>query len=663
MTDPTTFDDFDLDDRIKAAVARLGFDSPTPIQAQTIVPLRAGHDVIGRARTGSGKTAAFGLPLLEAVKEGGTKPRALVMAPTRELAMQVTEALRSYATQLPVRIITLYGGASFEPQLRALRDGVPVVVGTPGRLLDHLNRGTLDLTQIEMVVLDEADEMLRMGFIDDVETLLDATPGERQTVLFSATMPPPIQRVAQKHLSQAVEIQVESAALTTSHIEQRFLIVHGNHKLDALERLLAAEPREAVLIFARTRTSCADLADALCAKGTAAEALHGYLNQAARERVLRRLRAKAIDIVVATDVAARGIDVDHITHVVNYDLPDDVEQYVHRIGRTGRAGRSGVALNLVQPGHRRRLQGFERALKTRMIEAEVPSDAALQRRLLDQMSDALIATIEEDGLKQSALEHVAKLADKYDPASLAAAAMQLLAGVRGVEIVDDANEEPPRWRGPRDARPDRQRPERAHPGRDRDERRELGETVELFLPVGRRHGVEARNVVGALANEGGIPGAAIGRITILGDKTFATVEKAAAEQVLRTSPTLTLGGQTFEVGIARGHGGPPGRPSPRPGPSKALPGKAPPFAKGKPWPGKRPPGKPHDRQDRDGPDDRRERTDERPRKPFKGRPPTGGPKGRPPGKPGPGRRPGPGGPGRGRFGAKPNGGGGPDRRR
>ncbi|MCA9567546.1 MAG: DEAD/DEAH box helicase, partial [Myxococcales bacterium] len=339
-----SFSALGLDERLIEALDALGFTAPTPIQAAAVPAVISGSDVVGRARTGSGKTAAFGLGVLQRLLTSeGKGVRALVLAPTRELALQVSEALDSFAAKVPFRTATVYGGAPYPPQIHALKTAT-VVVGTPGRLLDHLERGTLSLSDVQCVVLDEADEMLRMGFIDDVETLLAATPEGRQVVLFSATMPEAIQKIADKHQRDAVEIQVEDRDLMVGHIRQVFMRVPRRNRIDALVRVLRGTTRDATLVFARTRAECAEVADELARRGVPADALHGDLNQAARERVLARLRARRLDVVVATDVAARGLDVDHITHVVNLELPGDAETYVHRIGRTGRVGREGMAI-------------------------------------------------------------------------------------------------------------------------------------------------------------------------------------------------------------------------------------------------------------------------------------------------------------------------------
>ncbi|MDH5491903.1 MAG: DEAD/DEAH box helicase, partial [Myxococcales bacterium] len=436
QAEPTTspFESFALDPRILEAVRDLGFTEPTPIQVEAMPPLLRGQDVIGGARTGSGKTAAFGLPLLEKVKEGGSAVRALVLAPTRELALQVTDAIRSYAKHLPIRLVTIYGGASYRPQLDALRRGVTVVVGTPGRVLDHVDRGTLDLSSLELLVLDEADEMLRMGFIEDVERVLEASPKGRQIALFSATMPPPIRRVAASHLRDPLAIQVEQSALTVEHIAQRWLLVPQLHKFEALQRVLAGEERGTTLIFARTRAGCAEIADKLAADGISVDALHGDLNQAARERVLLRLRNRRLDVVVATDVAARGIDVDHITHVLNLDLPIDPEIYVHRIGRTGRAGRAGSAISFITPGEMRRLRILERAVKMRIEPMPVPTDADIALRKVARLREKIIARGAEEP-SERALELARSLIEDGDSAEqVLADALRVLADAEGMNL-------------------------------------------------------------------------------------------------------------------------------------------------------------------------------------------------------------------------------------
>lgn len=531
---PTDFTGFGLDDRLVEAVAKLGFDTPTPIQNAAMPPMMEGRDMIGRARTGSGKTAAFGLPLLHRVKDGGKHVRALVLTPTRELALQVTDALRSYATNLPVRLVTVYGGSAYGPQLKALSRGVPIVVGTPGRVLDHLDRGTLDLSKLELLVLDEADEMLRMGFIEDVERVLAASPDERQVALFSASMPEPIRRVASTHLTDPLEVQVESRALTVDHIEQRWVRVPDAYKLEALVRILRVEPPGASLVFARTRAGCAEIADALAQRGLSVDALHGDLNQAARERVLRRLRSKRLDLVIATDVAARGIDVEHLARVINFDFPNDAETYVHRIGRTGRAGRKGVAISFITPKGQRALNWLEKRLKVKLAPMPVPSDAdiqAAQLRWLDQTVRDGVATPATESLVD------ALVANGTDPKELAHKAISLLASAHHLRLTEEPDTEPPAW-----SRPPKKRPRQVGTS---------GDQVELFFPVGKRRGVRPADLVGALANEAGVPGDVIGRITVVPFKSFVALPREIAEHVLEGFDALTIRGQPVRVSMAR----------------------------------------------------------------------------------------------------------------
>ena len=437
-----SFSDFAVDPRILQAITDLGFEAPTPIQSEAIPVLLEGHDVIGGARTGSGKTAAFGIPLLERAKEGMGIPRALVLAPTRELARQVTDALSELASHLHLSIETLYGGVSYQPQLQALRKGVDVVVGTPGRVLDHIKRRQLDVSGIEVLVLDEADEMLRMGFIDEVTEILDHLPAERQNALFSATMPAPIQRVAKRYLTNPVKVQVESGAITTDHIEQRYSRVPSAHKVDALERLLRAESAGTTLVFARTRRGCAEVAEALARRGVPVDALHGDLNQGARERVLHRLRSRQLDVVIATDVAARGIDVEHIGLVVNLELPMDRETYAHRIGRTGRAGRDGLAVTFVSVRERKKLLHMAQSQGINISEMPVPTDADIARAQQQRIARMIrTALADEDRPRRSRWTEELTESLEASPAQLAEAVLHLLAG-RELEGLG----EPPRLR-------------------------------------------------------------------------------------------------------------------------------------------------------------------------------------------------------------------------
>ena len=557
-------------------MASLGFDTPTAVQEQAIPPLLAGRDVIGRARTGSGKTAAFGLPLLERVKEGGAA-RALVLAPTRELALQVGDALRSFAKRIKgVRIVTVYGGAPYPPQLKALRAGASVVVGTPGRIIDHLERGSLDLSAVEYVVLDEADEMLRMGFLDDVEKLLRATPETRQVALFSATMPDAIQKVARTHLRDPIELQVESGKLTVEHIQQCWIRVPERFKLDALVRVLRGLAHGTTLVFARTRVDCADLADALAERGVAVEALHGDLSQPARERVVQGLRSRRLRVVIATDVAARGIDVDHITHVINVDLPPDAESYVHRIGRTARAGREGTAISFVTPRAVGRLEQLRRTLKVPIEAMEIPSDADIARIERGRIKDDVLRAAEEGGLDAAAALLDEALADSpFGLEQLAAAALRLLATEVGVTLDAMPREGRPAWASApeRRERPGRERPGRERAGRDgpgaeRGPRRDGPDETQqsqLFFPLGFARGVRPADLVGLLANEADISPSSIGRITILAHKSFVGVSEAVAEHVLSVLPKVNLRGTVVSIRLARGQGD---EPAARPRPAR-----------------------------------------------------------------------------------------------
>ncbi len=388
------FTDLALSEPLLRALSDVGYESPSPIQAATIPPLLEGRDVLGQAQTGTGKTAAFALPILARIDPSQQKPQALVLAPTRELAIQVAEAFQKYATHLPgFHVLPIYGGQSYYPQLQALKRGVHVVVGTPGRVIDHLQRGSLDISQLRCLVLDEADEMLRMGFIDDVEAVIKRTPETRQVALFSATMPPPIRRIAQTYLKDPIEIAIKSTTTTAANIRQRYWSVSGVNKLDAITRILEAEPFDAMIVFARTKLGTDELASKLQARGISAAAINGDVQQAQREKTIQNLKDGKIDVLVATDVAARGLDVDRISHVLNYDIPHDTESYVHRIGRTGRAGRKGEAILFVTPRERAMLRAIERATRQPIEPMMLPTVESVNERrvnkFLDRIGDAL----------------------------------------------------------------------------------------------------------------------------------------------------------------------------------------------------------------------------------------------------------------------------------
>ena len=547
-----TFDLFGLDERILNALADLGFEQPTPIQAAALPALLEGRDMIGRARTGSGKTAAFGLPLLQRVREGGNKPRALVLSPTRELAKQIGEALADYGGGLrSVRGVTIYGGAPYPPQIKALKRGASVVVGTPGRVIDLLDGGSLDLSELEMFVLDEADEMLRMGFIDDVERLLAETPEDRQVALFSATMPEPIRRVANRYLKDPVEVQVEEKALTVEHIQQRYVVAPARHKLEALQRILRGEPRGTTLVFGRTRVSCNEVADSLRKAGHSAEALHGDLSQAARERILHRLRQGDLKLLVATDVAARGLDVGHITHVVNLDIPESHEVYVHRIGRTGRAGRDGKAITIVTPGQQRFLDGLQRHLDAKLERMEVPSDASIINRRRSQLADRLSDELDQLDFAEMWL---AELQEEkgWTTEETAVRALRLLASKAGVSLspLGQLDDEPPEW----SRRPQRRERGGGLGGRgpsQRGPRRDESDYVQLYVAVGRRHGVRPADLVGAIAGETGVPGSAIGRIHIADGASFVEMPPDVAKSIVARFDKVEVRGVQATVDLAR----------------------------------------------------------------------------------------------------------------
>jgi ATP-dependent RNA helicase DeaD len=558
-TDPTEqspgFQDFDLDARILEPLAEMGFETPTPIQTEAMPHLLEGRDIIGRARTGSGKTAAFGLPLLERVKDGGRSVRALVLTPTRELAIQIGEALRTHSIGLPqVRGVTIYGGAPYPPQIQALKRGCSVVVGTPGRVIDLMERGTLDLSELELFVLDEADEMLRMGFIEDVEKLLAQTPEGRQVALFSATMPTQIRKVARKYLSDPIEVQVEERALSVDHIEQHWLMVPQSHKVEALCRILEGTPRDATLVFAKTRVSCMDVADAMSRKGYAADALHGDLSQAARERVLRRLRSGSLKLLIATDVAARGLDVDHLTHVINLDIPGSKEGYVHRIGRTGRAGRKGVAITLVTPSQQRFLRYLEQALNVGIERIQVPSDAqiaTLQRaHLADRVSGPEAPNPNAQLWLAELMEQKGWTADE-----VASRALELLAKRDGVSLSPESecDSEPPAWSKKNAKRFERERERGPRKERTPDELAGFAKTneVQIFIAMGRRHGTRPQDLVGALANEAGLSGNQIGRIHISDGASFVGLPRDVATALLAAHSEINVRGMDATIDLCK----------------------------------------------------------------------------------------------------------------
>ena len=531
QTPVVLFSELGLSEPVLKAVNQAGYETPSPIQAQSITPLIEGRDLLGQAQTGTGKTAAFSLPLLSRLDVKAKKPQMLVLAPTRELAIQVAEAIQSYAKYMKgLHVLPIYGGQSMGIQLRQLQRSPQVIVGTPGRILDHLRRGTLKLGELKSLVLDEADEMLRMGFIDDVETILKETPDSRQVALFSATMPGPIHRVATRYLKDPVEIRIKSKTSTMETINQRYWQVTGMHKLEALTRILEVEEFDAMIIFVRTKNATAELAEKLEARGYSSSPLNGDMNQAAREKAIERMKKGKLDILVATDVAARGLDIERISHVINYDIPYDTESYVHRIGRTGRAGRTGTAILFVSPREKRMLFAIEKATRQPIEKMQLPSTEDIADRRVMQFTQMLSETIESQDLSffQEVIAHYQESHDA-DPLEVAAALTYLVQKTRPLKPV--VHVRPPRAEREQGSRRDRSdrserpnRSERTSPRRgNQPERHRSEDGMQTYrVEVGRTHGVEVKNIVGAIANEAGIDSKDIGRISLQDE--YSTVD-------------------------------------------------------------------------------------------------------------------------------------------
>jgi ATP-dependent RNA helicase DeaD len=539
-----------LPEPLLKALADVGYESPSPIQAATIPPLLAGRDMVGQAQTGTGKTAAFALPILARLDMASGIPQALVLTPTRELAIQVAEAFQKYAVHMPgFHVLPIYGGQAYGLQLHGLKRGVHVIVGTPGRIIDHLERGSLDLSKLKHLVLDEADEMLRMGFIDDVEKILQKTPASRQTALFSATMPAPVRRIAQTYLREPAEITIEAKTRTADNIRQRYWLVSGIHKLDALTRILEAETFEGMIIFARTKQATEELAEKLAARGFAAAAINGDIAQPLREKAVAKLKDGQLDILVATDVAARGLDVDRVSHVVNYDIPYDTESYVHRIGRTGRAGRTGDAILFVAPRERGMLRAIERATRQPITQMELPSVDAVNDQRVAKFKQRIVDSLGQQGLTpfRALIEQVEQ--ENNAPAvEIAAALARLLQGDTPLLLKPD-----PPQRAQRDFgdRPERsERPERGErPERTPRPRAQINdEKLETFrVEVGHVHRVKPGNIVGAVANEAGLESRHIGRIDIRDDHTYIDLPRGMPEDILTHLQGVWVAGQRLRI--------------------------------------------------------------------------------------------------------------------
>ena len=517
---------------MRAAIAVLGYEEPSPIQAQTIPLLMQGRDVLAEAQTGTGKTAAFAIPIAEHIDLARREVQALILLPTRELAMQVAEAVYAIGGARGVSVLPVYGGQAYDRQLRGLRTGVHVVVGTPGRVLDHIRRGTLDLSSVHTIVLDEADEMLDMGFVEDIEFILGQVPAERQIALFSATVPRRIEVLAAGYLRSPARVTISQETRTAPQVRQFFVQVPQHAKLEALTRILDLESPQSAIIFCRTKRDVDELAGHLQARGYGIAAIHGDVNQAQRERLLLAFREHRADILVATEVAARGLDIPDVTHVINYDIPDDADAYVHRVGRTGRMGRTGEAITFVTPREIRLRQSIERQIRMNLtpLRLPTPGDIAARRRDLfrESLRDVLGA-----GVSAPYALLVEELAETHDPLEIAAAAVQLAfegtaaprasATPAGAPDVPDSSDSP------------------------------LGETemVRLYLDQGRRRGIRPQDVVGALTAEADIPGTAIGAIDVLDDCVFVDLQSPAARAVLERARTITLRGNEVHVTLAR----------------------------------------------------------------------------------------------------------------
>jgi ATP-dependent RNA helicase DeaD len=569
MSSPVTrFEDMDLSAPLLQALKDVGYETPSQIQAASIPVLLAGRDLVGQAQTGTGKTAAFALPLLDRLDLNLNQPQVLVLTPTRELALQVAEAFQTYAHHLKgFHVLPVYGGQGMDLQLRQLRRGVQVVVGTPGRVMDHLRRKTLSLQSLRTLVLDEADEMLRMGFIEDVEWILEQTPPQRQVALFSATMPEEIRKVARQHLREPAEIKIQSNTATVEAIDQFYWQVTGTNKLDALTRILEAQDIDAALIFVRTKTATVQLAEKLEARGHSCAALSGDVTQALRERTIDHLKNKKLDIVVATDVAARGLDVSRISHVINYDIPTDVEAYVHRIGRTGRAGRKGTAILFVAPREMRLLRAIERATKQQMQQMQLPSFQTIVDKRIEQFKQQLLQTVAEQKLDffQNVIEQL-RQAEELSIEQIAAALAYLVQEERPLQTqfsaadddIETGSYDTPRRGGDRNQRrEDGPRPER----KKREHRKLEAGMVRYRIEVGRNHGVMPKDIVGAIANEAGVEYDSIGYIGLEAEYSTVDLPEGMPAEILQHLKKIRVRQRPMNISV-NGEGAAPHKPKP-----------------------------------------------------------------------------------------------------
>lgn len=536
------FHQFDLIEPVLKALDDVGYEVPTPIQAQTIPHVLAGKDILGQAQTGTGKTGAFALPLLSRIKLGSLKPQVMVLAPTRELAIQVSEAFQRYAAHLQgFHVLPIYGGQDYGIQLRQLKRGVHVVVGTPGRVMDHMRKGTLKLGSIQSLVLDEADEMLRMGFIDDIEWILEKVPETSQIALFSATMPNDIRRIANQYLKDAEHITIKLKTATADTIRQRYWMVSGLHKLDALTRILEAETSDGVIVFVRTKTATVELAEKLAARGYTTAALNGDIAQKQRELTVDRLKKGALDILVATDVAARGLDVERISHVINYDIPYDTEAYIHRIGRTGRAGRKGDAILFVSPREKRLLRTIERATKKKIEMMELPSTEVINDQRIARFKQRITDTLASENL-----DFYHQLMEQYEAEhnvpglEIAAALARLAQG--DAPLLLKGNK--PKTKGHLEKKKSsaEKKPER------RKRKPNVVDGMDCYrIEVGRTHGVKPGNIVGAIANEAGLDSQYIGEIEIQEDFSTVFLPEGMPKEIFNDLKEVRVSGQRLRI--------------------------------------------------------------------------------------------------------------------
>ncbi|MBE0688721.1 MAG: DEAD/DEAH box helicase [Anaerolineae bacterium] len=557
------FEALGLREELVRAVEELGFEQPTEIQRGAIPPLLDGRDVLGQAQTGTGKTAAFALPVLQRIDLSGNGVRAIMLTPTRELALQVAEAVELYGKHRNARVAPIYGGAAYARQIKKLRDGAQIVVGTPGRVLDLLNRGVLDLSHVEMVVLDEADRMLDLGFAEDVETIVNTTPAERQTALFSATFPTAVKRLARSFMRDPVTVRIEHKTLTVEQTEQRYYLVRQSDKESALMRLLEAEDVKSALIFMRTKLGAAALAESLIGRGYPVEAIHGDLAQDVREMIMRRFRQGWVTTLVATDVMARGLDIESVSHVINYDIPFDPEDYVHRIGRTGRAGRDGVAITLVTPREHRLLKTIERYTRQPIERGKLPTREEVLAVRDTRFVDRLRAMMGSEELARER-ELITQLAESgIEATEVAAILMQMARSVEALRPLDDVHEVVERPHDERrDRRDQRGRGDRFDRYDDRPSRRRTGREagmVRMMVDAWRADGVQPGDIVGAVASEANIPGKSIGAIDLEARRSFFDIREEHADRVLRSANRITLRGVPARVRVADDDARPPHR--------------------------------------------------------------------------------------------------------